>query len=192
MSPVPRPLGHRSGTPGPRRRSAMGPALPGRTGTWRFGRRAAATGAAVLVSGLALAGCGADSHAAAKATDKPRLRVDGAFLPQPVTTALAAGFFTVRNTGGADTLTSVTSGLAADATLHTTKGGQMREQASFPVPANGTLDFTRGGNHLMLEKLTRKPKVGEHVPVELHFKRSGTVKVSLTVKPATYDPGSGT
>ncbi|MFD3927886.1 copper chaperone PCu(A)C [Streptomyces sp. NPDC058614] len=148
------------------------------------------TGAAVLaVAALALAGCGADSSAGTSA--KPDLKVTGAYMPAPSMDTMAAGFFTVTNSGGADTLTSVTSDLSDDVTLHATKGGTMEEKESFAVPADGTLDFASGGNHLMFENLTHQPKQGEKVAVELHFAKSGTVKVSMPVKSATYNPKTG-
>ncbi len=153
--------------------------------------------ALVLAGGLgagALAGCGGGSGGAAAggsaASGRPLLKITGAFVPEPVTTGMAAGFLLVGNTGGADTLTSVTSDLAARVTLHTTQGGTMRQRDSFPVPAHGTLSFARGGNHLMFEQLTHKPKVGDTVPLELHFRRSGTVDIQVPVKPATYNPGA--
>ncbi|MCX4973110.1 MULTISPECIES: copper chaperone PCu(A)C [unclassified Streptomyces] len=148
------------------------------------------TGAAVLaVAALALAGCGADSSASTSA--EPDLKVTGAYMPAPSMDTMAAGFFTVTNSGGADTLTSVTSDLSDDVTLHATKGGTMEEKTSFAVPADGTLDFASGGNHLMFENLTHQPKQGEKVAVELHFAKSGTVKVSMPVKSATYNPKTG-
>ncbi|MFE6482237.1 copper chaperone PCu(A)C [Streptomyces sp. NPDC057757] len=147
-------------------------------------------GAAVVTAvALALAGCGADGSANASA--KPRLKVSGAYMPAPSMDTMAAGFFTVTNTGGADTLTSVTSDLSGHVTLHSTKDGTMEEEKSFTVPADGTLDFASGGNHLMFEKLTRRPEQGEKVSVELHFTKSGTVRISMPVKSATYNPKTG-
>ncbi|QDN83816.1 copper chaperone PCu(A)C [Streptomyces sp. RLB3-17] len=119
------------------------------------------------------------------------MKITGAYMPAPVMDTMAAGFFTVTNSGGADTLTSVTSDLASDVTLHSTKGGAMEEQKSFAVPADGSLDFASGGNHLMFEKLTHKPLEGEKVSVTLHFTKAGAVKVSMPVKSATYNPKTG-
>ncbi|MCW7941994.1 lipoprotein [Streptomyces hygroscopicus] len=146
-----------------------------------------------MAAGLALAGCGgsAGSSSAGSSSAKPALRITSAYMPAPVTSDMAAGFFTVTNSGGADTLTSVTSALAGDVTLHSTKGGAMEEEKSFAVPADGTLDFASGGNHLMFEKLTHKPKQGEKVAVQLHFAKSGTVTVEIPVKSATYNPTTG-
>lgn len=145
---------------------------------------------ALTATALALAGCGSDDSSSHSA-DKPELKITGAYMPAPVMDTMAAGFFTVTNSGGADTLTSVTSGLASDVTLHSTKGGAMEERKSFAVPADGSLDFASGGNHLMFEKLTHKPLEGEKVSVTLHFTKSGAVKVSMPVKSATYNPKTG-
>ncbi|MFC3573413.1 copper chaperone PCu(A)C [Streptomyces yaanensis] len=141
-----------------------------------------------MAAGLLLAGCGGSGGSSSA---KPELKVTGAYMPAPVTSDMAAGFFTVTNSGGSDTLTSVTSGLTADVTLHSTKDGEMTEEKSFPVPADGTLDFASGGNHLMFGKLTHQPKQGEKVSVQLHFAKSGTVTVEMPVKSPTYNPKTG-
>ncbi|MFJ9129823.1 copper chaperone PCu(A)C [Streptomyces sp. NPDC102340] len=145
-----------------------------------------ALGALTLAAGLALTACGSGSDS--DAADKPDVKVEGAFIPAPASGDMAAGFFTVHNKGAADTLTSVSSGISQKVTLHSTKGGVMKEQKSFAVPANGELDFERGGNHLMFENLKRKPAEGDKVSVQLHFTKSGTVTVSFPVKAATYNP----
>ena len=146
-----------------------------------------ALGAIVLACGLALTACGSDSSG-----DTPELKVEGAFIPEPASDDMAAGFFLVRNGGGADTLSSVSSDIAGQVTLHTTEDGVMKEQDSFAVPANGELDFERGANHLMFENLKRKPKEGEKVSLELHFTKSGPMKVEMPVKSPTYQPTAAT
>ncbi|MET7601065.1 copper chaperone PCu(A)C [Streptomyces avermitilis] len=153
-------------------------------------RRPAGAAVGIAVA-LALAGCGSDDGAVSASSAKPELKVTGAYMPAPSMDTMAAGFFTVANSGGADTLTSVSSDLSADVTLHSTQGGAMEEETSFPVPAKGRLDFASGGNHLMFEKLTHKPKQGEKVSVKLHFAKSGTVAVEMPVKAATYNPKTG-
>ncbi|MGE9696079.1 MULTISPECIES: copper chaperone PCu(A)C [unclassified Streptomyces] len=144
---------------------------------------------ALLAGGLALTltACGGDSGGD---DAKPAPKVSGGYVPQPVGHDMAAGFFVVTNKGGADRLTSVTSPLAEEVTLHSTENGQMREQDSFAVPAHGRLDFARGGNHLMFEGLRHTPKRGETVTVTLHFATSGAVKAVLPVKETTYQPPS--
>ncbi|GAA3866788.1 copper chaperone PCu(A)C [Streptomyces sp. NPDC003328] len=143
--------------------------------------------AVLTAAGLVLAGCGTGSSA----SSEPELKVTGAYMPAPPTGDLAAGFFVVSNSGGADTLTSVTSRLAGDVTLHSTKDGVMEEEKSFTVPPDGRLDFETGGNHLMFEKLSHKPEQGEKVSVQLHFAKSGTVTVEMPVKSPTYTPETG-
>ncbi|QIJ63560.1 copper chaperone PCu(A)C [Streptomyces sp. JB150] len=154
------------------------------------GRRRPATVAALLTAGaLALAGCG--SGADSGSADGPDLSVSGAYMPQPVSASMAAGFLTITNDGGtAAELTEVTSDLG-EVTVHETVGSAMREMTDAEVPAHGELVLESGGNHLMFEKLTRKPKQGETVEVELHFAGTDPVTVELPVKPATYRPPSG-
>nr|WP_227025531.1 copper chaperone PCu(A)C [Streptomyces tsukubensis] len=138
-----------------------------------------------MTAGLALAGCGGDHESPA------RIQVSGGYMPQPVSGDMAAGFLLISNSGGSDDkLTSVTSKISPAVTLHSTKNGTMRQQDSFEVPGDGTLDFRRGGNHLMFEKLTHKPKLGERVAVTLHFSHSGAVDAELPVKATTYNPKS--
>lgn len=145
------------------------------------------TPAALAVTGvLALAGCGGSGSSG------PELAVSASYMPQPPTGEMAAGFFTLANKGGTeDELTSVTSTAAGSVTMHETVGQSMREVTSLDVPAHGQLVFKSGGNHLMFEKLKRKPVQGEKVTVELHFAKSGPIKVEMPVKSATYTPATG-
>ncbi|MGW9302428.1 copper chaperone PCu(A)C [Streptomyces cyaneofuscatus] len=144
-------------------------------------RRTVLVGVLALTTGLGLAGCSTGS-------DEPELKVVGAYLPQPVSD-MAAGFLVVQNSGGvADRLTSVTSPLSDDVTIHETKNQQMREVSSFEVPAGGELDLERGGNHIMFMDLKKQPKQGEKVSVELHFEKAGPITVDLPVKETTHNP----
>ncbi|MFE9813937.1 copper chaperone PCu(A)C [Streptomyces sp. NBC_00236] len=143
-------------------------------------RRTTLAGVLALSTGLALTGCSSDG--------KPELKVMGAFMPQPVND-MAAAFLVVRNDGGSsDRLTSVTSPLSDDVTIHETKNQAMRMVTSFDVPAGGELDLERGGNHIMFMKLKQQPKQGETVSVELHFEKAGPMKVDLPVKETTHNP----
>ncbi|GGZ04870.1 copper chaperone PCu(A)C [Streptomyces nitrosporeus] len=142
-------------------------------------RRTALAGALVLTTGLALTGCSSGGA--------PVLEVTGAFMPQPVSD-MAAGFLVVRNSGGADRLTSVTSPLSDHVSIHETKDRVMRMVTSFEVPAGGQLDLERGGNHLMFTGLKERPRQGDTVPVELHFEKAGRIAVDVPVKETTYNP----
>ncbi|MFG3099936.1 copper chaperone PCu(A)C [Streptomyces sp. NPDC048182] len=152
-------------------------------------RAGTAAGAAALGGCLLLAGCSGSGDSGG---DEAELSVGGAYMPQPVSASMAAGFLTITNKGGAaDDLTSVTSE-AGEVTVHQTKGGTMTEADRLPVPAHGRLVFRSGGNHLMFEKLTQRPREGQTVSVRLHFAHSAPVTVAIPVKAATYQPTGGT
>jgi periplasmic copper chaperone A len=120
---------------------------------------------------------------------KPELSVSGAYMPAPVTDDMAGGFLIVKNTGGtADKLTSVESSAFGEAQLHTTSKQQMQHMKSLPVPADGTLRLSRGGNHIMFLNPERKPVKGEKVRVTLHFSKSGDIKVSMPVEATNFVP----
>jgi copper(I)-binding protein len=143
--------------------------------------------AAVLTGALALTGCGSEDSGNSGAD----LSVSGAYMPQPVSDSMAAGFLTIANDGDRRAeLTSVTSD-AGEVTVHETVDGVMRQVDRLPVPAHGRLELRSGGNHLMFDKLKQRPKQGETVSVELHFADADPVTVTMPVKPATYRPSAG-
>lgn len=145
-------------------------------------------GALVLAAGLTLTGCGGDSG-----DGGGELRVRSAYMPEPVTDAMAAGYLVIENDSDrSDTLQSASSDIAEDVTIHKTSGQTMESAGSGDreVPAHGTLVFESGGMHLMFEKLERKPTEGETVSVELRFAEAGSVTVEMPVKSATYRPAS--
>ncbi|MDF9814302.1 copper chaperone PCu(A)C [Streptomyces sp. SPB162] len=147
----------------------------------------------LLAAALALTGCSSASDASDAAAHVgakgPRLSVTGAYIPQPVMADMAAGYFTVTNTGDTDAeLTSVSSDLAADITLHATAENRMRKVSSLTVPAGGRLTLSNGGNHLMLTELTHKPVAGDKVSMQLHFATADPIGVTVPVEPAGYRP----
>ncbi|MGW2742776.1 copper chaperone PCu(A)C [Streptomyces sp. NPDC001450] len=151
-------------------------------------RRAVLT-AAALAGALALTGCGTGTGSGSSKTE---LSVSSPYMPRPVSADMAAGFLTITNKGGAkDELTSVTSDVAGQVTMHSTVGGAMEEKTSFAVPAHGQLVFKSGGNHLMFEKLKRRPEQGQQVTLKLTFAKSGPLTVEMPVKSATYNPSTG-
>ncbi|AWN28410.1 copper chaperone PCu(A)C [Streptomyces libani] len=144
-------------------------------------RRTSLAAALTLTAGLTLAGCGGDSA--------PKIEVTGAYMPQPVTDQMAGAYFTVKNNGdSADKLTSVTTNLAKDISLHKTVGSKMERVKSLTVPANGTLRLSHGGNHLMFMGLKSKPTKDDVVTVTLHFATADPVRVAVPVKAADYQP----
>ncbi|SFE27559.1 hypothetical protein SAMN05216251_102345 [Actinacidiphila alni] len=153
---------------------------------------ALATGAGVALSDGS-SGDGPGSGPAGGGTGK--VAVSTGYIPQPLLTDEAAAYVTVVNTGGGDAqLTSVTTSLSASATLHTTTGTTMRQVTALTVPAHGRLTLGTGGDHMMLERLTHKPGVGEKVTLRLHFTHAtpATVTVTVPVRPTTYRPDTDT
>ncbi|MFG2936342.1 copper chaperone PCu(A)C [Streptomyces sp. NPDC048282] len=155
----------------------------------RPGKHLALTGIAIT-GALALAGCGGSGSGSGSSAAE--LSVAASYMPQPVSADMAAGFLTITNKGGTkDELTSVSSDSAGEITLHETNGGAMEEVDSFEVPAHGQLVFKSGGNHLMFEKLKRRPEQGDTITVKLKFAESGPLTVEMPVKSATYNPSTG-
>ncbi|CAM5596173.1 hypothetical protein SALBM135S_03338 [Streptomyces alboniger] len=97
------------------------------------GRRALAGGALALAATLALTGCGGTESGASEAPKKPELKVAGAYIPEPTTNDMAAGFFTLTNRGGGRQPTSATSKRRAAAGRRRGVRGASREHRSrFP------------------------------------------------------------
>jgi copper(I)-binding protein len=136
---------------------------------------------ATLAAATALTACsGADAAT-------PELTVTGAYIPEPVSGDMAAGFLTIDNAGDADdTLTGVTSDLAATVEIHETIDNAMRPVDSLPVPADGRLRLDRGGNHLMFLGLTRHPTQGETATLTLRFAQSDPLTLRVPVESPTH------
>ncbi|MPY38849.1 copper chaperone PCu(A)C [Streptomyces phyllanthi] len=145
-----------------------------------------------MTCALVLAGCGGGDTDGDQGSG---LRIRSAYMPQPVTAAMAAGYLVIENDSDQpDTLRSVSSDIAQEVTLHKTSGQTMESAGGDDraIPARGRLVMESGGMHLMFEKLKRKPKEGETVSVELHFGKTDPITVKMPVKPATYRPASDT
>lgn len=137
---------------------------------------------AALAAAILLASCKA-------ASGPPAVSVDDAWARATVPGQMAsAAYFTIRNSGGGDTLLSVTSP-QADASLHTTsmdKGVmRMRPLAKLDVPANSSVTLKPGGMHVMLMHLKQPLSAGSSVELDLKFEKSGERQVQVPVRPAS-------
>ncbi|MFF7980132.1 copper chaperone PCu(A)C [Streptomyces sp. NPDC007901] len=159
--------------------------------------------AALLLGCTTLAGCSSPAstsatHASSSPTtgavtyDEPVLTVSGAYIRQPPTADMAAGYFTVTNTGRQpDKLTGVTSDAASSVSMHrTTAENQMAPVQAFTIPAGGSLVLRTGGNHLMLTGFKKKPTAGETITLRLRFAASDSITVRVPVEPTTYQPSN--
>jgi copper(I)-binding protein len=100
---------------------------------------------------------------------------------------IAAGYMTIRNKSASpDHLISTTSPLAArvETHVHLHEGDvmRMRQVKGYELPANGSLELTPGGAHLMFVDIKRPFNEGEKIPVTLRFRRAGEKKVVLDVR----------
>lgn len=99
-----------------------------------------------------------------------------------------AAFMTITNSGAeADRLTDVRSDIAAKTELHTHIGsadGKMQMvhvPEGFEIPANGSHDLKRGGDHVMFMGLKSRPENGQTVSVTLVFEKAGEMVIDVPV-----------
>jgi len=140
-----------------------------------------------LVAGVvgAAAACGPEPRGAAARQDRA-LTVGEAYAAAPTTDEAAAVYLTVRNgTEAADTLVGAVTPIAATARFHrqTRMGAMVHMEPVGPlvVPAGGQLRLEPGGTHLMLERLTARPRVGDTIDVMLTFTRAGAIALRVPV-----------
>lgn len=133
---------------------------------------------------LALAACAARDH-----QQIGEMQVSAPWMREmPPGAAVAGGFVTLKNTGGADDrLVAVASASCGRIEIHEMRqeGGvaQMRPlQGGLPVPAGGTVALQPGGLHLMCLQPARRLMAGERVPVTLTFARNGTRALDFEVR----------
>lgn len=103
-------------------------------------------------------------------------------------------YLTITDKGPADTLTGVSTPVAAMAELHETINDhgvmKMRAVASLPVTPDKPLTLAPGGYHIMLMDLKQPLKEGDSFPVTLSFAKAGQVTATAHVqKSAAAMPG---
>lgn len=129
-------------------------------------------------------------------SDSASLQVKDAWAnPTAPGQSVAAGYFVVHNrTNRAEVLRGASSPAAQNLQFHNSSlvGGvaRMRKVERFNIPAGGQLKLAPGGNHLMLIGVKQQFKVGETVPVTLHFNSGASVKVKLEIKNADKSSSS--
>lgn len=104
--------------------------------------------------------------------------------------ASGAAFMTIVNTGPTeDRLVGAASDVAAKVELHThvaDAGGVMRMvevEEGFVIPAGGSHELRRGGDHVMFLGLARPLEQGDTVTVTLSFEKAGDLVVEMPVDP---------
>ena len=104
----------------------------------------------------------------------------------PTQKILAAYVHLVNDSDEPIVLKSVESSVAEVVEFHQTshQGGvmQMRQVEQIEVPAKGQVKMQPGGLHLMLFGVEKPPKVGDLVPLILHFDRGGPLLLQVEVR----------
>lgn len=100
---------------------------------------------------------------------------------------LGAGsvFLNINNTGGRDTLLSVsvdTPGAVAE--LHDVKGSRMFKVDKLSIPARGTVELKPGSRHIMIFNMPKTIREGSEVSLRLTFDRSGEKQVNVRFRKA--------
>lgn len=112
------------------------------------------------------------------------MQVTGAFVPLPASPSVASAYLVFHNlTGRADTLLSARAPWASQTMPMSEGATSMTMLGPVRIPPHGRVAFNPGHDHLMLQGLRRKLKVGERVEVRLHFRHAGTVDVAIPVVP---------
>ena len=97
-------------------------------------------------------------------------------------------YLTITDTGRPDTLTGVTTPIAAEAALHQSVDdhgvAKMRPVASLPIESGKPVMLAPGGYHIMLMGLKQTLKQGDSFPVTLQFEKAGQVTATATVEKA--------
>jgi len=125
--------------------------------------------------------------AAAPASGAAAPAVEGAWVRLPAIAGRpAAGYFTIKGGPQPDALIAAASAKAQRIEMHSTSmaGGVMRMRAeqAMPIPANGTLSFAPGGNHLMLFGLAAGLKPGDRLPITLSFQSGAKTNTSAELR----------
>lgn len=127
--------------------------------------------------------------AAAQGTSAVQVQIENPWIPQPPPGAeVAAAYFTLTNTGRQPAvLVAIDCPLAAAAMLHRTSivagESRMRMVERLTIPPGRSATLAPGGLHVMLHQLKRALRVGERVPLVLHFIGGRELRIEATVRP---------
>ena len=100
-----------------------------------------------------------------------------------------AVYLTITDGGAApDTLTGVTTPVAAEAALHQSIDDhgvmKMRPVGPLPIEPGKPVTLAPGGYHIMLSELKRSLKQGDSFPITLSFAKAGQVTATASVAKA--------
>ena len=120
--------------------------------------------------------------------DDPGIHVDRAWSRAAVAGHEGVVYLTITDTGTPDTLTGVTTPVAAEATLHQSPEDhgvmKMRPVVALPIEPGKPVTLAPNGYHIMLSGLKQALKQGDSFPVTLSFAKAGQVTATAMVEKA--------
>jgi len=131
----------------------------------------------------------ASGYAAAPHSQAETLRVLDARIPLPPPgAAVAAAYFTLRNTGDSPiVLTGIDCDIASGAMLHQSMQRHhemlMRPVRKLELAPGQQASLAPGGMHVMLHGLQRPLRIGEQVGLTLHFADGSVRRIVADVRP---------
>lgn len=181
------------------------PSTAARPSTRRLAQRArprvgSAAWSVVMVVALAgaMVGCGSESGSDASKipSSTPAIETADPKIPVPASPDVAAVYVTLTNASSkTDTLESVTTDAGGHAELHRSfsEDGSAMMKPAGPISIHGgaTLTLAPGGYHIMIMKPSRALQEGDHVQVDLEFRRAGKVSFDAPVVPTADVLGGG-
>jgi hypothetical protein len=133
--------------------------------------------------------------------EQSAIQVDHAWSRAAMAGREGVVYLTITDTGSPDTLTGVTTPVAAEAALHQSIDNhgvmKMRPVGPLPIEPGKPVTLAPGGYHIMLMGLKQTLKAGDSFPVTLSFAKAGQVTATATVQkagatlPATQGERSG-
>ena len=133
-------------------------------------------------------------NSSAQSADLGKISITGAFARETVAgQTVGSGFLKIKNTGALDKLVSASTSVGSEVQIHTmSMEGNVMKMSQIPyieIPANGSVELTPGGMHLMIMGLKGPVKVGDNIKIKLKFSNSGEVEVNFPVQ--AMSPHSG-
>ena len=99
-----------------------------------------------------------------------------------------AAYMTITNGGPTDTLTAVSTPIAAAADLHQSINDncvmKMRAVQSLAIDTGKSVTLGPGGYHIMLTNLKQTLKEGDSFPITLTFQKAGNITATAKVEKA--------
>lgn len=132
----------------------------------------------IAIAALGLISCSAD---------EPQLQIKEArVLINPVAGRPAGGYFIIENKGGADELLAVESPQAGRIEIHThaQEDGVMRMMRldSLAIPSHESVQFERGGLHLMVFEIEPGLEPGGEITLRFEFGTSGMIEAQARLE----------